>query len=461
MAEDKTGQNDSGNPSSGSGPTLRNKAEERLRKQSLAPGATSPEESARLLYELQVHQIELEMQNEELRRAQQELETSRAKYFDLYDLAPVGYLTLGDHGLILEANLTAAHMLGVDRRLLAEQPVTHFIAREDQDIYYLCRRKLLETGARQVCEVRMLRPEGGRFWVRLETTAGQGGESEDLGCRTVMSDITERKHAEESLRKAHDELEERIRDRTSELSGAVESLEAEISRRERVEETLRKSEAQVRRFASQCLMAHEEERKRIARELHDSIASCLAAIRFTLEKAQEEIKNGVASPPILQDAISSVTQATGEVRRIMVDLRPSVLDDLGVVVAIGWFCREFQQTYSHIRVEPKIELSEDEVPDSLKTVIFRIMQEAMNNIAKHSKATLVSLSLRKSDSKMELTIMDNGRGFDPDEAFGRKGAEGGLGLPGMRERAQLSGGGFSLESGDGAGTTIRAAWPLT
>jgi PAS domain-containing protein len=110
------------------------------------PGGLSPR-SARALHELRVHQIELEMQNEELRRTQEELEASRERYFDLYDLAPVGYFTLSEQGLILEANLTAAKLLGVARSALVKQPLSRFILPEDQDIHYLHRKALLETGA--------------------------------------------------------------------------------------------------------------------------------------------------------------------------------------------------------------------------------------------------------------------------------------------------------------------------
>jgi PAS domain-containing protein len=115
--------------------------------------AVPPEEAGRLLHELQVHQIELEMQNDELRRAQQELEASRVKYFDLYDLAPVGYFTVSEEGLILEANLRGADLLGVGRNRLTKQPLTRYIVPEDQDVYYLHRKRLLETGVRQVCEL--------------------------------------------------------------------------------------------------------------------------------------------------------------------------------------------------------------------------------------------------------------------------------------------------------------------
>ena len=176
---------------------LRRRAEERLGGKPADLAATAPEEAGRLLHELQVHQIELEMQNDELRRAQQELEASRVKYFDLYDLAPVGYFTVSEKGLILDANLRAAQLLGVEMNRLVKQPLTRYIVPEDQDVYYLHRKRLLETGIRQVCEVRMCHQDGTPFWARLETGASRGGEDGPSVCRITVSDITEQKRAEE------------------------------------------------------------------------------------------------------------------------------------------------------------------------------------------------------------------------------------------------------------------------
>jgi signal transduction histidine kinase len=136
------------------------------------------------------------------------------------------------------------------------------------------------------------------------------------------------------------------------------------------------------------------------------------------------------------------------------DLRPSVLDDLGILATIGWFTREFQKVYSHISVEKQISVEENEIPDSLKTVLFRVMQEAMNNVAKHSKADLIRLTLRKTADKIELFINDNGAGFDLESI------RQGVGLTSMRERTELLGGTFAVESILGKGTTIRASWPI-
>ncbi len=184
---------------------MRRIAEEKsLANEALLPGNTaslSPEQIARTVHELQVHQIELEMQNDELRRTQSELDASRARYIDLYDLAPVGYCTVNDQGIILEANLTAVKLLATTREQLIKRPLSKFIHPEDQDIYYLHRKQLFSSGDPQLCELRMLTYDRKSFWVRLEATTTQdtGGSAV---CRVVISDITQRKLEEEAMRQS-------------------------------------------------------------------------------------------------------------------------------------------------------------------------------------------------------------------------------------------------------------------
>jgi PAS domain S-box-containing protein len=159
----------------------------------------TPVEIQTLVHDLRVHQIELELQNDELRRTQSELADSRARYFDLYDRAPVGYITFSESGLILEANLTAATLLGATRDSLVGQPIFKFINRDDQDRYYLSRKAFFEPGPASVCELRMVKPDESVFWARLQgvATAGPAGT---VQCRCVVSDITAEKQLEESVR---------------------------------------------------------------------------------------------------------------------------------------------------------------------------------------------------------------------------------------------------------------------
>jgi PAS domain S-box-containing protein len=177
----------------------------------------SPEETIRILHELRVHQIELEMQNEELRESRKELEASRTRYFELYDLAPVGYCTLSVKGLILDANLTATTLLGVTRSELVKWPLSRFVFSEDQDVYYRYRRRL-EPGRPRACELRMVKEGGGVFWARLEA-ATAGDEDSTPISRIVISDVTEQKRAEEE-RAAYAEM---VRQKSL-LDAVMESL---------------------------------------------------------------------------------------------------------------------------------------------------------------------------------------------------------------------------------------------
>ncbi|MCX7005280.1 MAG: PAS domain S-box protein, partial [bacterium] len=185
---------------------LRQRAEEMAARGPDDVAALSPEQMRRTLHELRVHQIELEMQNEELRTDQVALDAARARYFDLYDMAPVGYLTLGESGLILEANLTAATLLGTARSALVKQSLARFIVPDDMDIYARHRQQLGATDAAQMFELRMVNQAGTQFWVRLDATAAQDAAGVPV-CRMVLSAIADRKRAEAALR----QNEERFR----------------------------------------------------------------------------------------------------------------------------------------------------------------------------------------------------------------------------------------------------------
>ena len=187
---------------------LRRRAEEQLQKQtSSITTPVPPHETQRLLQELQIHQIELEMQNEELRNSKAELEASQKRLVEHYDLAPVGYCIVSEKGGILEANLTAANLLGVVRKELIQQPISRFILKEDQDIYHLISKQLLEKCEPQECDLRLVRNTGTSFWAHLETTIAQD-ETGNTMSRLVLSDISDRKRIEEDLKESHRENQE-------------------------------------------------------------------------------------------------------------------------------------------------------------------------------------------------------------------------------------------------------------
>lgn len=158
-----------------------------------------PESAEGLIHDLRVHQIELEMQNDELRRVQDALEASRSRYFDLYDLAPVGYLTLGEAGVIEEANLATANLLKTLCGSLVGQPLTRFILPEDQDIYYGCRQRLWSTGERQACELRLRCMEAMPVWCSVDISLAPETGRGEHSSRVILIDITARKQSEQEL----------------------------------------------------------------------------------------------------------------------------------------------------------------------------------------------------------------------------------------------------------------------
>ena len=177
---------------------LRKRAEEQLKSKKTPPRVMSDEDTRRLVHELQVHQIELEMQNDELRKSQAELEESRAGYSDLYDFAPVGYFTFDKHGLIREANLTAATELGIERSLFMNKPFRAYIVMEDREIFDSHLQKVYKSDARQTCEIRLKRKDGSEFYAQLESIAVLNSKGTNV-CRTSYIDISSRKQTERAV----------------------------------------------------------------------------------------------------------------------------------------------------------------------------------------------------------------------------------------------------------------------
>jgi len=227
-------------------PNLRNRAEELLNKTPSAVKKVPPQDIKNIVEELQIHQVELEMQNEELRQTQLELEQVRDKYVDLYDFAPVGYFTISEKGMIQEANLNGAIMLGVERRSLVGKPFSRFITKDTQNVFYQHRIELLKTKNKQPCELRFVKSDGHQFYGQMDCIAvfDENGDLEHI--RISITDITDRKRADEALKHAHDDLERRVEKRTAELDKANKQLQEENEGRNQAQEALRESEEKYR-----------------------------------------------------------------------------------------------------------------------------------------------------------------------------------------------------------------------
>lgn len=653
---------------------LRGQAEELLRTTKRDVAAMPVKDVQRLVHELQVYQIELEMQNDELRRTQAELEAARDRYVDLYDFSPAGHLTLDTHGTIVEANLRAGTLLGINRKDLIGQALARFMARSDEGVFQRHCQEVLKTGTRQTCEVHLRTKDGASCCVYLESLAVHNTPGHITHWRTALLDITERKRAEEELRESEARLQavldnspgmvflkdpegrylhvnrqferafhltrEQVEGKTDEaiflpehaalfrandlmvfqagvplefeevamhddgshtsivsrfpLYGgdgkpyALCGITTDITERKRVEEELVQSEERYRSIfenavegifqttldgkyvavnpalarmygydspddmistimdiASQlyvdpgrrdefiCLMqaqeevtgfealvyrkdgsfiwisesvrtrrdqagvligyegtvehiterklaeerlratleevrmlsgrlatVEEEERIRIARELHDELGVGLTCLKIDLSRLATIVGDGVSADARvnLDDKVRSmveqVDRTIAAVQRLVTQLRPALLDNLGLVAAIEWQCHDFQKR-TGIPCTCVTSAEDIAMEPERATALFRICQEALTNTARHAQATAVTIKLESHHDSLQLVVADNGVGIPTTKVSDRRS----LGLLGMKERAALFGGEVTIQGQSDKGTTVIACLP--
>lgn len=573
---------------------LRQRAEGQLRKQqSERTGQQPAADIQRTLHELQVHQIELEMQNAELQDARNRMEILLEKYTDLYDFAPVGYFSLDAVGQILEANLAGAAMFGVERAKLVHRCLTRFVAPASQPSFLAFLKQIFTENGNQVCEVGFVKEDATTFWGRMHATAAISVSGPRTWCRVTVADITSRKQAEDLLLRNEalftaliqqapvgvyvvddrlrlaqvnpkarpsfskvepligrdlsdvlrilwpaqvaDEVVKRFRHtlktgepyvspefteqrhdtgasesyewqlqritlpagqqgvvcffsditrrkhmetvqrRAEVLAATNQRLELQIVRRRTVEAALKKSELhqrellvqsrhmeqQLRKLSHQILQAQEEERKRISRELHDQVVQTLSGINVQL--AGLKTKAAIKSKDLQRTITSTqrlVEQSVEIVHRFARELRPAVLDDLGLIPALRMYLKDFmEQTGIRVNLITATANRLEHVESATRTVLYRVAQAALSNIAKHAHASQVTVNLQKLPSAIQLAIKDDGQGFEVEKVLFAKRYKR-LGLLGMRERVEMVGGSFVLDSAPGKGTTIHAKIPL-
>ena len=421
---------------------------------------TSAADSLRLLHELQVHQVELELQNSELQEARDRMEALLEKYSDLYDFAPVGYFSLDDQGRVLEVNLTGAGMLGVDRSRLVHRRLTQFVAPSSQEVFLDFLRQVIVGRGKKVCEAMLVKSAGPAFCANLHAaSAGSPGGSRTW-CRMAISDISPLKRAEEAQR------------RLEALGVENRELTLEIVRRQVVEEALKRSEQhqsrlleesrhmqeQLRHLTHRILHAQEEERKRISRELHDEITQTLVGINVHLESLSRQAS---VNPGELRQKIARtqrlVEKSVNIVHQFARELRPTALDDLGLAAALRSFMKDFTDR-TGIRVHLVTFAGLDQLSSARCTVLYRVVHAALTNVAQHAEASQVNVTICNLASAVRMEITDNGKSFDVEQLLhARRNKH--LGLLGMRERVEMVGGILSIESAPTRGTTIRVQIP--
>ena len=347
---------------------------------------------------------------------------------------------LGSDARFFYANARACQHLGYSREELLSMTVHDVDPDFPAEVWPKHWEELKRRGS-FTFESRHRTKEGGLVPVEI-TVNYMEFEGKEYNCAFVR-DITERKQAEESLQKSHDELEDKVQRRTAELAKANDDL--------------RGKEATAQHLLSKLISAHEQERARIARELHDEAGQSLAALLLrlgsleaTLPAGAEEAKRQVME---LQGYTSSIVE---EVRRLMRDLRPSLLDDLGLIAAIRSFAETQLKPAGVKFTDRRARGRRENLLRRLETALFRIFQEAITNIAKHAEAKNGRIELRFKDSSIEARITDDGRGFDP---VGSRTTWQTFGLLGIEERVAILGGTLRIDSQEGRGTQIHLTVP--
>lgn len=275
------------------------------------------------------------------------------------------------------------------------------------------RSRLIESASGESIELQFKQKNGKQFWGLVQTAPLHDNEGGQIGLLMTVVDITRQKQSEKRLRV----------------------------------------------LSSKLIDAQETERKHLSIELHDSIGGKLAGIKYSIEKILYDIQNKTSSlEKPLQETLAIVHASIEEAQRITKNLHPSILDDLGILSAMKSFCREFKDIYSGYAIKLNFVLKEKDIPESLKILIYRVMQEAFNNIAKHSNADSIDVTLEKKDKRVNLLIRDNGEGFEIGPLMDHEQSHG-MGLKSMSERTELFGGSLHIETKPGRGTLVRASWP--
>lgn len=360
----------------------------------------------RLVHELEVHQTELEMQNEELRRTQFDLAAARDRFVDLYDFAPVGYFTLNSEGVVIEANLTGAAILGKERKALLGRGFARFVAPAQAGSWHMHLDRTLQGGAAGRIELTLQRKAGDGFQAQLDCLrVEQPGAPAQL--RVTLTDITQRKLAETT-----------------------------------------------RRGADSVLQARELERRHVARELHDGLGQRLSALKMELGSLDEDMDPAARSARI-SAMLDTLDQALASVRRIASELRPLMLDDLGLTAAIDWLARDagrrlgFQVRLSMPEIDPPLDAS-------ASIALYRMAQDLLGYVAHHGRGSGLAMHLQQQPDKVALTVrMDTparagAGGFDADPAA----------MLALHDRTHILGGRLEIDSAPGHRPRITVHLPI-
>jgi PAS domain S-box-containing protein len=378
----------------------------------------------------------------ERKRVEDELSRYAAEVADLYNNAPCGYHSLDKEGTFVAINDTELAWLGYTREeVVGRMRFSDIVTERSLQTFRENFARFKEQGWIGDLEFELVRKDGTLMWVLLSATAIKDAEGIFVASRSTFVDITERKRAEEEIRRLNETLEQRVAERTAQLA---------------------ESKNELRDLLGKLLVAQEEERRRVAYEVHDGLTQMVVAIHQHLQVfATDHPPGSTAGETELERLLWLAQQTVVEARRVIDGLRPTALDDFGLVAAIGQQLEALEGEGWQTSYEE--DLGEERLPPQVETALYRVAQEALTNARKHSGTTRVHVALRRSaPGRVRLEITDEGSGFDPSASSQNTAGPGEkVGLSSMRERVALLGGLLKVKSKPRAGTTVIAEVPLS
>jgi PAS domain S-box-containing protein len=422
---------------------LREKAQQLIGKRDIESDAGGDLDLMRLANELEVQQVELELQNEELRRAGRDLEASRNEFMELYQAAPIGFITVDAKGLIRQVNQAASQLLAGSEDFLIGRYFPELIDPNDVSLYFSF-LNAFSLDATRYCELRLRSKMGRMIHVHLGAAIKKDHQGALAHWHFGMIDITRRRQAEDALRKARDELEERVAERTAALARRT----AELNQRNK----------QLARLSSELTLAEQRERRRLAELLHDHLQQMLAGARLNLDIVSQQ--NLSAEDPAFKAAFELVAKSLETSRTLSMELSPPTLYMHGLPEAFKWLARWMGKTHN-LRVDVRTDKRADPAQEEIKVLLFQSVRELLFNVVKHSGTRAALLEVRRCESSITIGVSDKGSGFDPQHLWDNDRHAGkSYGLFNIRERLLLLGGTFDIASHPGQGTRVTLTAPL-